>query len=69
MPFTGYIRHPVRFKIGGVYIVVFALCKLTQPQAIKIARRFHSTLKLKRSDQGREFQAMTNFDESSVGLL
>lgn len=65
----GYVTHPTIFTIAGIKIQVVALVALTDAQAAKIAIRFYRTRKFTKKDQTRLIQAITLFDQDSVGLL
>ena len=64
-----YITHPTIFTIAGIKIQVVALTALTDTQAAKIAMRFYRSRKFTKKDQARLIQAITLFDQDSVGLL
>lgn len=63
------VTHPTIFTIAGIRIQVTALSILTEAQAAKIAIHFYRTRRFTKKDQTRLFQAVTLFDQDSVGLL
>jgi hypothetical protein len=63
------ISHPTKFKIKGMIFEVISYGRLTNDQAAKIAMHFYRSHKFKKSDQGKLFQVMTQFDSNSANLL
>ncbi len=62
------IRHPTRFKIGGISIEVLAYVNLSKNQAAKIATQFYHFQNFKKTDKGKIFTVVTTIYENSVGL-
>jgi len=63
------VVHPKRFAINGMYFEVVSYSPLSDDQAAKIAMMFFRGRKFKKSDKGKLFQVITQFDAQSAGLL
>ncbi|RUO21829.1 hypothetical protein [Aliidiomarina haloalkalitolerans] len=63
------VVHPKRFAIKAMYFEVVSYSPLSDDQAAKIAKMFFRGRKFKKSDKGKLFQVITQFDAQSAGLL
>jgi hypothetical protein len=63
------IVHPKIVIINGFRLEIVAYCSLTDDQAMKVAVHFVRNNKLKKSQQKGVLRVLTQWDESSVGLL
>jgi hypothetical protein len=63
------VVHPKRFLIKGMYFEVVSYSPLNEEQAAKVAMMFFRGRKFKKSDKGKLFQVITQFDAQSAGLL
>lgn len=63
------VVHPKRFVINEMYFEVVSYSPLNDEQAAKIAMMFFRGRKFKKSDKGKLFQVITQFDTQSAGLL
>ncbi len=64
-----YVSHPKKFRISDIYFEVLALGPISDEQAERIAMRFFSGRKFKKSDKGKLFQVITLFDRQSANML
>lgn len=63
------VIHPKRFLINGMYFEVVSYSSLNDEQAANVAMMFFHGRKFKKSDKGKLFQVITQFDAQSAGSL
>ncbi|MCK5509858.1 MAG: hypothetical protein KAI50_15195 [Desulfobacterales bacterium] len=63
------VVHPKKFTISGMFFEVVSYSPLTDDHARKIAIMFYCSRKFLKKDKGKTFRVLTQFDESSSGLI
>ncbi len=64
-----YVSHSKKFRISDIYFEVLAFGPISDEQAARIALRFFRARKFKKSDKGKLFQVITQFDRQSANML
>jgi hypothetical protein len=63
------VVHPRRFSYNDMLFEVVSYVPLTDTQAAKVVQLFIRGRKFKKSDQGKVFRVLTQFDAESAGML
>ena len=64
-----YVSNPKKFRVSDIYFEVLALGPSSDEQAARIAMRFFRGRKFKKSDKGKLFRVITQFDRQSANML